>query len=120
MNHQTESIAIYSEKPTNFVPQVEVAAAYLQIDNKTLFLQKSGSEKGCWGVPAGKIEKGENPIEAVVRELHEETGIDLPQDVEIRDAGKLYMVKPQVSYVYHMFAIKLPEAPSVTDRKSVV
>lgn len=32
--------------------------------------------RGVWDLPKGKIEKGENPAEAAIREVMEETGID--------------------------------------------
>jgi len=33
-----------------------------------------------WGLPGGKVDAGETPVEAVVRELHEEIGLRLDQD----------------------------------------
>jgi 8-oxo-dGTP diphosphatase len=43
-----------------------------------LLLQRSAEEKflpGAWGIPAGKVEFGESPDEAALRELKEEAGI---------------------------------------------
>jgi ADP-ribose pyrophosphatase YjhB (NUDIX family) len=33
--------------------------------------------RGLWSVPAGRIEAGETPAEAAVREVREETGLDV-------------------------------------------
>lgn len=32
---------------------------------------------GCWFIPCGKVEKDESPIEAIVREVEEETGLEV-------------------------------------------
>jgi 8-oxo-dGTP diphosphatase len=56
-----------------------VAAALIDQDGKIL-LQKRPSGKamaGLWEFPGGKLEEGETPREALVRELHEELGIDV-------------------------------------------
>jgi 8-oxo-dGTP pyrophosphatase MutT (NUDIX family) len=45
---------------------------------RVLMLQRSDecSEPGRWALPGGKIEEGESPRVAAVRELEEETGYD--------------------------------------------
>jgi 8-oxo-dGTP diphosphatase len=47
-------------------------------DQSILFLRRSLTETflpGSWALPAGKVKPGEDPKEAVLRELHEEAGI---------------------------------------------
>jgi len=47
-------------------------------DSKVLLLRRSLGEKflpGAWGLPAGKIQYGEKPDQAALRELYEEAGI---------------------------------------------
>ena len=41
------------------------------------------SDNGCWSLPAGIIDPGEQPSDAVLREVFEETGIE----VEIERVG---------------------------------
>lgn len=36
---------------------------------------RSGVDKTCYGLPAGMIDENEDPVDAAVRELHEETGV---------------------------------------------
>ena len=57
---------------------VEVAVAVLQkLDGSFLLTQRpTGKEyAGYWEFPGGKVESGETPHDALVRELHEELGI---------------------------------------------
>ena len=67
MNTQSENIKI-----------VEVAAAVLQKPDGTFLLAQRPADKiwaGYWEFPGGKIEPGETPYHALVRELREELGI---------------------------------------------
>lgn len=100
--------------PEGFKPRVEVAACYVEIDGKILLMERSLSsiESKTWGVPAGKIEKGEKPHQAAIRELNEETGINVLSS-QVREVGKLYVRKPRGDFIYHMFQVDLKEKPEV-------
>lgn len=52
---------------------VSVVAAIIVRDDKILATQRGyGDLEGGWEFPGGKIEPGETPEEALVREIHEE------------------------------------------------
>ncbi len=55
-----------------------VAAALVDRDGRVLVQQRplSGSMPGLWEFPGGKVERGETPEAALVRELHEELSIE--------------------------------------------
>ncbi len=54
-----------------------VAAALIDAENRILVAQRlpGGSLAGLWEFPGGKIEPGETPEAALVRELDEELGV---------------------------------------------
>ena len=57
-------------------PDFIVSAVVLRdSDERILVVRKRGTSK--YMLPGGKIEAGESPAEAAVRELHEEVGADL-------------------------------------------
>ena len=105
---------VWESPPDNFEPRVEVAACYIEFAGKILLMERtSNSPEGkTWGVPAGKIEAGETPQQAALRELIEETGIKvLPS--QSQEIGKLYVQKPRGAYIYHMFQVDVKEIPKV-------
>lgn len=55
------------------------AAALLDEDNRVLIAQRPAGKPmaGLWEFPGGKIHDGETPEAALIRELHEELGIDI-------------------------------------------
>ena len=54
------------------------AVALIDIDGRVLLAQRpeGKSMAGLWEFPGGKVEAGESPEEALIRELKEELGID--------------------------------------------
>ena len=50
-----------------------VSAIVRDADERVLFMRRA--DDGRWGLPAGAIDPGESPAEAIVREVREETGL---------------------------------------------
>jgi len=73
-------IKISLENPIKKNTFVEVAAAVLQRPDGSFLLAQRPPDKiwpGYWEFPGGKIEPGETPYHALVRELREELGIEI-------------------------------------------
>jgi len=51
------------------------AGALIEQDGKLLLQRTQSPFQGSWNLPAGYVESDESPLEAVVRETYEETGL---------------------------------------------
>ena len=58
-----------------------VACALVDADKRVLLAQRPAGKAmaGLWEFPGGKVEPGERPEQTLIRELHEEIGIDVSE-----------------------------------------
>jgi 8-oxo-dGTP diphosphatase len=83
-------VAQRERRPNRQVRKVQRVAAYAVIirDDHILLSRLASrlSKKEVWTLPGGGVEHGEDPRDAVVREVHEETGLD----AEIAETAHVY------------------------------
>jgi 8-oxo-dGTP pyrophosphatase MutT (NUDIX family) len=110
----TKKTLVTKIAPANFAPQVEAAGCYCECQNKLLFLKRAEGrpEPKTWCIPGGKLEKGENFLDAVVREVHEEIGVLIPRD-QFEPIAKLYVRKPYSDHVFYIFRATLHDLPTI-------
>jgi len=110
---------IYKTEPANFVSRFEVVSCYVEHDGEILILHRQDHkpEGNTWGLPAGKVDEGENELEAMVREIGEETGLMIEPDT-LEYLEKLYVVYPTYQFIFHMFKLLVAEKPEVKIREA--
>jgi len=100
-------------KDPNFKAEKIICACNIIYKDKILLLLRNGDKPqgNTYGVPAGKVKRSENPKEAAVREIKEETGIEV-KDIEL-EYKKTFQVSYEdynfEFYLYHLYLIKKPK-----------
>ncbi len=96
----------------------EVAVAVLLNQGRVWIQERRGTGHldGFWEFPGGKIHQGETPLQAVMREVREETGIDLPARLP-EPLQTLDHSYPERLLRLHFFLCRLngPEVPEMPD-----
>lgn len=101
------------------VPTFVTAAVCIVHDGRLLTVRKSGSLR--FQLPGGKIDPGETPIEAALREVHEEVGLALSRD-EAEPLGRFHDVaanEPGCHVDATVFTADLPDGPGPAPRAEI-
>lgn len=82
-----------------------VSAVILNDDRRLLLQQRS--DGGQWGLPGGSVEVGESVTEAMVREVLEETGLDVRvrRLVGVYSTPALQVVRYPSGHVWHYVTV---------------
>lgn len=78
------------------------AVVYRQIGNAVRFLLIKNKRSAHWGFPKGHLEKGENNVDAAMREVLEETGIHLKLHEGFESISK-YKVRGKIDKMVSIF-----------------
>jgi len=94
---------------------MRVVGCFLEHGDKFVILLRHGHKPdgNTWGLPSGKVEAGENDIEAAVRELEEETGYKAHPS-ELEHLGDFDFVSSSSQpYVYATYRASLKDLHEV-------
>ncbi|MCI0597483.1 NUDIX hydrolase [Candidatus Parcubacteria bacterium] len=105
---------IFLEKPEDFNKKGDIVGCYIEHDGAFLVLRRHAhkSNGGCWGLPAGKAEPGEAILEAIEREIREETGLSIPKE-ELTYFASVPVRHGTIDFDYHMFSVPFNERPDI-------
>jgi 8-oxo-dGTP pyrophosphatase MutT (NUDIX family) len=86
----------------------------IQADDSVLMV-RGWLSSGHWLLPGGGLRRGEDPLDGVVREVQEETGVML--DVAAIQYLGRFRTTAGLRYTYHAFGVRLDEPPPVRPQK---
>ncbi|PWU14534.1 MAG: hypothetical protein C5B45_04265 [Chlamydiae bacterium] len=97
-----------------FKLKTQISSVFLEYDKRVLLLQRCRKEDQAftWGVPGGKAEKDEQPLQTLLREVKEETQITLAPN-EAAYHGHRYARIPGWDYIVHIYHVQMKEKPAV-------
>jgi 8-oxo-dGTP pyrophosphatase MutT (NUDIX family) len=101
-------------KDPNFKPDKFIGACHIICNDKMLLLLRNEDKPqgGTYGVPAGKIDKDESPIQTVIREVKEETGLDVKED-QLEFQKIFQVVYDEYGFAFYLYNLYLDEEPEI-------
>jgi 8-oxo-dGTP diphosphatase len=88
------------------------AEVYIMCGDEVLMFKRSDDKKnfpGFWSIPGGHIDEGEDPLAAAIREVKEETGVDVtPDNLKLKVVALHHHLDRQEMFVAFAFATTIP------------
>lgn len=109
-----EKTEIFASKPEHISDPLVVAGGVL-MHNERFLLLKRHPEKPYgmhWNLPAGKVEKHEDPKQGAQREIHEETGIYIPLE-NLKPLHVFYIKRGKLFIQFHIFQTSFENLPDI-------
>lgn len=107
-----------TEKPEGFEATMNIVGIVILVDHEVLLLKRSKDKKHfplTWNLPSGKVEVGEEVIDAAVRELYEEAGIHLTA-ADLTLSAQFYHyddAQPGAGIIFNAFVARRDGKPPV-------
>lgn len=114
-----EKKRVFEAPPKGFEARMEVASCFCEEDGKVLFLLRSPQkvQGNTWCLPGGKLEEGESAERAVVREVFEETGLQIGDDLEY--CKEVFVRLPTYDIILHMFRARVSGEVALATKEHV-
>lgn len=105
---------VFHVPPLDFQPRVTVAGCFCEFEDKILLLKRHPNKPQghTWGIPGGKLDEGETPRTAVVREVCEEVGIGINEE-DLEEIDKMYVRGTQMDYIFYRFRTRFLTLPAI-------
>lgn len=105
---------VTENQPIEFYPSIRVCGVLVKCQDQFLLLRRHPSKSygNHWNLPAGKQEKGESTYVAALREVKEESGIDLAEQ-EVLFLGPLYIRCKEIHFEFHLYYSELDKKPEI-------
>lgn len=95
-----------------FNKKFDVVSAFIDHKGETLLLhrQENKPQGNKWAMVAGKVDKGEDLVGALIREVDEEIGVKVTKE-QCQYFEGYYVRYPDFDFMYHVYHIPLSEKP---------
>ena len=93
---------------------IRVVGCIVRHSDRMLLLHRSKTETdpSLWGIPAGKAEKGEADTQTAVREIFEETGLEIAEEA-LRYLGEIPIEYDALLVEFPVYEIQFTAEPEI-------
>lgn len=96
-------------------PSKIVVTSFIQKEDKILVLQRARNDDQykLWGIPGGKLDSNETPLEGLVRELTEELGLEFSENMFLLLGTALSWTQSDGKYGLFLYYLKTSDNVSI-------